>query len=45
MTPLRAFLVSFAATSFFLFGGHAALTDLLTPHPDVQIGPISIPAL
>ena len=43
MNPFRAFLVSFAATSFFLFGGHVALADLVMPPPDVRIGPIDIP--
>ena len=38
MTPLRAFLVSFAATSFFLFGGDAALVDLMASAPEVRTG-------
>ena len=40
MKPMRAFFLSLAAGLLTLFGGHVALTDLLTPTPDVQIGPI-----
>lgn len=43
MKPFRAFLVSFAATGFYLLGGHTALAELLTPAPEVQIGPINVP--
>ena len=42
MTQLRAFLISFALTSFVLLGGHAVVADMLVPPPDVQIGPINI---
>lgn len=38
--PLPAFFMSFAAGLALLFGGQAALTSLMTPTPDVQIGPL-----
>jgi len=42
MKPTRAFFLSFAAGLAMLFGGHAALTGLMTPTPDVQIGPLPV---
>ncbi len=40
MKPMRAFFLSFAAGLLTLFSGNFAYTDLLTPAPDVQVGPI-----
>lgn len=40
MNPKRAFFLSFAAGLAMLFGGHAALSGIMTPTPDVQIGPL-----
>ena len=40
MKPARAFLLSFAGGLALMFGGHTALTGLLAPTPDVQIGPL-----
>ena len=39
LSPIRAFLFSFTATSFILIGGHAAFVD------DLQIGPINVPTI
>jgi hypothetical protein len=40
MKPARAFFLSFAGGLALLFGGQAALSSLLTPAPDVRIGPL-----
>jgi hypothetical protein len=38
--PARAFLLSFAGGLALFFGGHAALSGLMAPAPDVQVGPL-----
>jgi hypothetical protein len=43
MKPLRAFLFSFSAGLFALFGTHSVLSQMLVPTPDVQVGPINVP--
>lgn len=43
MKPVRAFFFSFSAGLVALFTSHAALSVMLTPQPDVQIGPVNLP--
>ena len=45
MKPLRAFFFSFGAGLIALFTSHAALSTMLAPQPDVQIGPSTSPPL
>jgi len=44
MRPFRAFLLSFSAGLLTLFSSHSLLSEMLTPAPDVQVGPLNIPS-
>jgi len=40
MRPIRGFLLSFTGGLTLFFGGHAALSGMMAPAPDVQVGPL-----
>jgi len=40
MPPLRAFLLSMTGGLALFFGCHAALSVMMAPVPDVQVGPL-----